>query len=138
MDKKDEFKPCPFCGSEVIHTRVAHTSGGWSTFIECSTCPVEMPSDNLGAARSRWNTRAYDPTVNRVVAHSKQVEWEKEQVLLQMEEIKRTYRIDLAAVKRDDRIAIAKYYEEELRKAQQRATMLEEALTTVRQTMEAE
>jgi hypothetical protein len=55
-----------------------------------------------------------------------------------MEEIKRIYRFDLAAVRRDDKIAIARYYEEELRKVQQHAAMLEEALSTVKQTMEGE
>jgi hypothetical protein len=94
-----------------------------------------MPSDNVRAALERWNAREYDPTLNRAVAHMKQVEWENQHLLRQMEEVKRIYRTDLAAVKRDDRIAAAKFYEEELRLAQQRATMMEEALTIVKQTM---
>jgi hypothetical protein len=56
----------------------------------------------------------------------------------EMEETKRIYKIDLAAVKREDKVAAAKYYEEELRIAQQRATTMEEALTTVKQAMEGD
>jgi hypothetical protein len=97
-----------------------------------------MQSDFLLAALERWNARAYDPTVNRAVAHMKQVEWENQQLLKQMEETKRIYKIDLAAVKREDKVAAAKYYEEELRIAQQRATTMEEALTTVKQAMEGD
>jgi len=121
-----------------VRSRTALHSGGWSTYVECSTCPVQMQSDYLEAALSRWNTRAYDPTVNRMVAHTRQVEWEKEQVLLQIEQIKKTYNIDLVAVKRDGKLAIAKHYEEELFEARQRATMLEEALTIVKRSMEEE
>jgi hypothetical protein len=97
-----------------------------------------MPSDFLQAALEKWNKREYDPTVNRVVAHMKQVEWENQQLLKQMEEVKRIYSTDLTTVKRDDRIAIVEYYDEQLRVARQRATMMEEALTVVKQTMEEE
>jgi hypothetical protein len=97
-----------------------------------------MPSDHLPAALERWNARAYDPTLKRAIAHMKQVEWENQQLLTQMEEVKRIYRTDLAAVKSDDRIAAAKFYEEALRLAQQRATMMEEALTIVKKSIEEE
>jgi len=66
------------------------------------------------------------------------VEWENRQLQRQMEEVKRSYRTDLAAVKRDDRIAAASLYEEQFRLAQQRAAMMEEALTVVKQSVERE
>jgi Lar family restriction alleviation protein len=138
MEKKPDLKPCPFCGGEEIHTRIASVAGAWVTFVECSRCPAGVTGDLERFAVESWNTRAYDPTVSRVVAHMKQVEWENQQLLKQMEEVKRIYRTDLASVRRDDRIAIAEYYEEELRVARQRASMMEEVFTAVKQTMEEE
>ena len=97
-----------------------------------------MPSDQLPAALERRNARAYDPTVRRAVAHMKQVEWENQQLLKQMEDVKRIYSADVTTMKREDRIAAAKFYEEELRSARQRAAMIEEALAIVKKAMEEE
>ena len=97
-----------------------------------------MPRDNVEAALERWNVREYDPTLNRAVAHMKQVEWENQQLLKQMEDVKRIYKTDLAVVKREDRIAATKFYEEELRLAQQRTSMMEEALAIVKQSLAEE
>ncbi len=136
MYKKVDGKPCPFCGCEEIRSYTFMQAGGWTTNVECSRCPAQMPSDNVHAALERWNTREYDPTVNRAVAHMKQVEWENQYLLKQMEEVKRIYSTDVATMKREDRIAAAKFYEGELRLARQRAAMMEEALMTVRQSEE--
>jgi hypothetical protein len=97
-----------------------------------------MPSDQLPAALERWNARAYDQTVSRAVAHMKQVEWENQQLLKQMEDVKRIYSTDVTTMKREDRIAVAKFHEEELRSARQRAAMIEEALAIVKKAMEEE
>ena len=133
-----EAKPCPFCGCDKIRARTTSESGRWITYVECSRCMAQMGCDYLQAALERWNEREYDPALNRAVAHMKQVEWENQQLLKQMEEIKRIYRTDLATVKRDSKIAAAKFYEEELRLAKRRATMMEEALTITKKTIEEE
>ena len=133
-----EGKPCPFCGCEEIRSYTHHHSGGWTTNVECSRCPGQMPSDNVGAALERWNTRIDPPDIHRVRAHMKQVEWENQQLLNQMEEVKRIFRTDFDAVKRDSKVAAVKFYEDELRLAQQRAAMMEDALTIAKKSMEEE
>jgi hypothetical protein len=100
---------------------------------------LALPSANAERfSASRLGKMECEGLRPRAVAHMKQVEWENQQLLKQMEETKRIYKIDLAAVKREDKVAAAKYYEEELRIAQQRATTMEEALTTVKQAMEGD
>ena len=136
--QKVNGKPCPFCGCGEIRSYAFHHSGGWTINIECSQCFAQMPRDNVEAALERWNVREYDPTLNRAVAHMKQVEWENQQLLKQMEDVKRIYKTDLAVVKREDRIAATKFYEEELRLAQQRTSMMEEALAIVKQSLAEE
>jgi len=135
--KKVEAEPCPFCGCEEIQSYTYPQAGGWTVNVECTRCPAQMPSDNLQAALERWNTRNH-LGVQQMRAHVMQVEWENRQLQRQMEEVKRSYRTDLAAVKRDDRIAAASLYEEQFRLAQQRAAMMEEALTVVKQSVERE
>src|ERR1035441_6270107 len=73
MDPKKDLKPCPFCGSNIVHTRATIVLGTWVTIVECSTCPAQMQSDTHDAAISRWNARAYDFTVQRMNNHLKQV-----------------------------------------------------------------
>jgi len=85
MYKKVDGKPCPFCGCEEIRSYAYSHSGGWTTNVECSGCLAQMPSDHLPDALERWNTRAYDPSLKRAIAHMKQVEWERDQAVSKLE-----------------------------------------------------
>lgn len=39
----------------------------------------------MGDALERWNTRAFDSSVRRAVAHMKQMEWERDRAILKLE-----------------------------------------------------
>ncbi len=85
MYKKVEGKPCPFCGCTEIQTYTFLHVGGWTTNVECARCPAQMPSDTVQAALERWNTRAYDSTVQGARAHMMQMEWERNQAVSKLE-----------------------------------------------------
>ncbi len=79
-----EGEPCPFCGCEEIRSYTYFHSGGWSVNVECTRCPAQMPSDNVQAALERWNTRNY-LGIQRMRAHMKQIEWERDQAVSKLE-----------------------------------------------------
>jgi hypothetical protein len=139
MEKEVGLRLCPFCGHWDVRTRL-NDGGLWpkATFVECASCLAQVRGEYPEAAISKWNRRAYDLEVNRASAHSKQVEWEKEQLLLEIEQIKKTFRTDLVAVKHDDKLRFVEHYEVELRTAQRRAAMIEEALAALKRSIEEE
>lgn len=59
----DEIKPCPFCGSDDIHTDDCSDTQQEGTMILCRKCGGNIKGWGLGCsyrARKLWNTRTTD------------------------------------------------------------------------------
>jgi Lar family restriction alleviation protein len=61
MSDNKELLPCPFCGSDDLHST---GNGVYSSYIECNGCGASGPAaDHADNEQALWNRRAAQPVV---------------------------------------------------------------------------
>ena len=59
MKESTKLKPCPFCGHDVIESRIVPKSH-MPAIIYCNLCGANLSDISMEAASERWNTRHPD------------------------------------------------------------------------------